>query len=777
MHNNIRHRRNKNRRALSFSIFKSNKGFAFGLLALYIFGTILIVVTGLSPDSVKQSFTNFFNDYGVPQATMATSVCNFDQKDLDSIENIEAYQGNIALDSVVKLNDGTLKQFRIFAYEDNEIQKPYFYKRIDYENSQPSVWITKYLAQWANIDVGEDLEINTSSGFKSFKVGAIITITESISSNYDNCSWNEDYDFGYMFIPRDIFDETFHTNNLSNYWKFNFSEGLSEDEKRSTLDEIKNVFGDKVKTAEIYEDSKAFSSFNSTMDALAATCSVFPLCVFIIMLFCSSLFLFQIVNNQRKKIGLLRALGYTPKNITNYFLRFIVVVCLISVVIGFGIGFYISTLAIASYQDSYSIPEMVYVFSPSCFVFLFVLILTGVLSCIFAARGITRVDPSEACEAAFVTSVPYEFKIGVFKNFGVFNKITIAKMLKNKRRLILTSISISACIVLSFASIASYCSKTECLRFIFEDRYHYDLLAYMDPDSNFYDEVSKLDDVDKIEPIIRFEDNFSYEDEYYTFQVNAVPENSELICIFDQNMNRVNPVDGIVIDEYSANVLKAKPGDIYTLLDKDISIDNIFRLYSNPINYVSFQTAKEFGYDKYNACAIKLKTSVSENDFFNQIYDISGFEYLKFLDHQKIVKEKQQIPLDMVFDAIIAIALMIGMIIVLNMVVIIVNERKFEYSTLLALGVEKSRFLKLTTLEYSIQYLIAALISAFVGPALSQIVLDSMSEHLQDFAFVHIPYIYLLSYGLSLTFIIAGIIYTMRKIKKLNPAVELNIRG
>lgn len=579
-------------------------------------------------------------------------------------------------------------------------------------------------------------------------------------------------------MPREVLDNNFGTYNLANYHVFSFKDGISVEDKRNALNEAKNIIGENnIKTCEIYEDSKAKSTFDANMDSLASACSVFPVATYIIMLICSCLFLFQIINNQRKKIGLLRALGYTPRSITNHFLRFVTVLTLASLILGSACGVYLSTYIVETYRAMYNVPDVAYVLSPVCIVLLLILLLTAIISCIIAARGVTKVDPGEACEGSYVTSSPYKFKLPIFNKINVFSKITFAKMLKNKRRFLLTSISIAACIVLCFSSISAYSSKAEALRFTFENRYDYDLLAFMNEDSNFYDKVSEIDGVSKVVPIIKFSDDFNHGKESYDIQINYVPENNELIKIFDKNMNEVYPADGVVVDEYTVDVLSKNVGDSFTILEKDLNIDNVFRLYNNPIQYINLQTAKSLGYDKYNACAIKLNSGVDTNEFFLKIHDLDGFEYLKFLDHQRIVKISNQRPLDLVFDSLIVLSILIGMIIVLNMVVIIVNERKFEYSTLLALGVEKSRFLKLTIFEYTAQYITAAIIAVLPAYFLSDIVLESMSEHLQDFPFVNLPFSYFGAYCLCLIFIVAGIVYTMIKIKKINPALELNLRG
>ena len=111
-------------------------------------------------------------------------------------------------------------------------------------------------------------------------------------------------------MPRADFDSVFHTNNLSNWRSFLFDEGLSVEQKDKAIDKACELLGNNVQSSEIYERSKAKVIFDANVDSLSSTCNIFPYVIFIILLVCASLFLNQIINNQRKKIGLLRGLGY-----------------------------------------------------------------------------------------------------------------------------------------------------------------------------------------------------------------------------------------------------------------------------------------------------------------------------------------------------------------------------------------------------------------------------------------------------------------------------------
>lgn len=383
------------------------------------------------------------------------------------------------------------------------------------------------------------------------------------------------------------------------------------------------------------------------------------------------------------------ALGYTKRRIVNYFLNYLVAIILIAIVIGSIIAVFVSSFSMKSYQDLYDVPNMIYVLSPRCYIILFIMFLTGFLSCIWAARGITKIDPSEAYESSHVVSEPYKFKLGVFKKLNSITKFCLAKIFSKKGRTIATSLSISASMILTFCSITAFFAKADGLNYVANERYKYDYLASFDGNDNFIDQVKNMDGVLEVEPVSYILDTIDYHGMPLDIQIHSVKEGSSLIKIQDENKNDIYPSDGVIMEEFIARDLNLKPGDSVTLAGTTLKINDTAREYMNMIQYVSHDNISKMGQAKPNACVFTVDKSMNSNQVLAKISDIDGFGHLKIKDHQIAMKAESEASLDVVFYGLIFLAVFIGLIIIFNMIVIVVNERKFEYATLIALGAEK----------------------------------------------------------------------------------------
>lgn len=766
----------KNTLTLCFSIFKGNKGFSIGLLLLFFFGATLIVMSSILPATIINSLNRFLDDYNMSQANIVTEPISVDVNGFDtSIEGVKSIESQMVLDTFVKISENEQKAMRIFTIEDDGFRKYYFNEKIDANDGEKTVWVTSYFANVLNIHAGDMLEVKLPYGFEKIKISSIVSSPESISCCFDDTFWCEDYDFGHIFMSRADFEDLYKIKGLSNSRSFLFDEGISVEKKDKAINKACEILGNNVVSSEIYERSKAKNIIDSNMDSLRQACDLFPYMTFAVLIICSYLFLYQTINNQRKKIGLLRALGYTSRKVMMIYVVYILVITTISVILGIIAGVIFNGYVIEEYKLIFSIPKTYYLIPHKTYLLLIVLFTTGVISCLFSSRSITKIDPSEAYSSNVVTTMPYKFKSPLFKHMNVFTKIAISKIFKNKKRLLMLSTSVAACIILSYMSIACIHSKNASNDATFGNRLNYDLLVYFD-DENICDEILSMNEVSKIQKSIVFTESLFLNDKDLNLQYNAIFDDSEMVAPKNIKGERVYPEDGIVMEQFVADYFGLKIGDKINVSGVDLKINDIACEYVNYIEYISYQTAHELGFTNSNAAFICLNDNVDTNVVFNRISEMDGFKYMKFLKHQQYIKMENQRALDLVYYAIIFMSIFIGLIIIVNMVVISVRERKFEYGTLLALGTDNSKFVSMIFIENLLQYIFASFIAFIPCYFLADLVLNSMASAQQDFPFVDIFNVYIESFTLALIYIIVGVIYTLIRIRKINPAITLNIR-
>ncbi len=497
-------------------------------------------------------------------------------------------------------------------------------------------------------------------------------------------------------MSRKDFEDLYGISGYSNTRSFMFKDGISIEEKDEAISKASELLGDEVKSSEIYERSKAKTIFESNIASLSQACELFPYIIFIILLICSSLFLYQTIYNQKRKIGLLRALGYSSQKVIRIYILYIILIMLISIALGILVASFFNNYVISEYESVFSIPNRITPAPIKTVVMLSIMFIFGVLACVNSSTGIAKIDPSEAYSSSATTTKPYKFKSPLFKRMKPFNKISVSKVFKRKRRLVVLSLSLSACLILTFTGLSCIHSKEASFDATFGSRLKYDLLIYLDKDS-IIDEVKNLEEVQTVEPSIVFTDRFYANDKDLTLQYNAINDNSTLVVPHDINGNRVYSGDGMVMEQFILDYFNLSVGDYIKVNGEDVKINSVACEYVYYSQYINFETAKRMGHPDINAAFIKLANGANEDEVFKKIADMDGFKYMKFLDHQQLVKADNQQALDLVYYAIIFLSIIIGLIIVINMVALSLNERRFEYGTLLALGTSLFKFRTMVT--------------------------------------------------------------------------------
>lgn len=763
----------KNTFKLSLSVFRSNMGFSIGLLLLYFFCSTLIAMTCILPISVQTSINNFLHDYNVSQATIITNPMQKDVEGLDtSIKGVSNIDSQMTIDVSIDVNNNIQKQMRIFSTNKDSFHKFDYYEQSDDLYEENSAWMSSYIASVLGCHVGDHIKINFQGISKDVKISAIVFSPESTSCIYDDTYWQEDKDFGYLYITEQNLENLFGIKDIYNLRTFLFDNDCSLETKEEALSKAENILGDKVASSELFEKSKAKNVIDQNLQALEDACGAFPLIIFIVAIVCAFLFIFQIIRNNRKKIGLLRALGYTSSYILIIYILYTIAVSVTSIFIGSFCGMYFSNFIINVFKVNFSIPNVSFVLSSKFYLFILLLLATSIFACFVGSREIFNIDPSEAYSDSVITQKPYKFKTKFFLKLNPFYKIILAKILKHKLRFVIFSICISSCIILCFAGIAAMHSKAKSNVALFDYRLNYDLLVNIDNET-IINKISSLDEVESLEKSIVFTDNSQDNKILLTF--TALDKDSKLVIPYDINFNVVRPANGVVIDSYIAKLFNLGIGDSIKIKDRNIIIDKIACGFEYFSQYISFDTAKNLGYSNINTLYIKLKPNTDSQDVFNKIKDMDGFKYMKFLDHQKETRIKSQASLDYTFLAVIFIAITIGIIIIFNMVSISINERKKEYATLLALGTTFSKFRRMVILENALQYITAVVFSSLPAYFMGNLILSTMSSTQKVYPFVDVLNVYVESFLVALICILAGIIITLNKIRNINLATDLNI--
>lgn len=205
----------------------------------------------------------------------------------------------------------------------------------------------------------------------------------------------DDRRFGIVWIGHDAAAAAFDMDGAFNHVALGLTPGARAEAVIDALDHILAPYGGTGAQTRARQISNAF--LQSELDQLAAIAVVLPPVFFVVSAFLVNMVMGRLIALERAQIGLLKAVGYTRREVGWHYFKLAALIGLTGVVIGWGAGAWLAGQMAAIYAQFFSFPFLVYVPSPGAFVLSGVLgVGTVLLGAMRAVRAALALSPAEA---------------------------------------------------------------------------------------------------------------------------------------------------------------------------------------------------------------------------------------------------------------------------------------------------------------------------------------------------------------------------------------------
>lgn len=789
------------------SIIKSNKGFSVGLLLLFMALTFSVCSLQTVTPSMRASVDKFNNNYHAPDAWFVTKpVADIKNLDLEDIDNIESTEPGLVCDVKCVTDRDDVFSLRAFSIQEEGFREYYKSETAEVPDGMPRVWMTRYFAKNNNIKAGDILKIKSGKEYKEFFVEAIVSLPEAIVCVRDDISWYGYSDFCYIYMDKAELESVFAGSqqhfstksyaqaagelefmkdmplqrDVSNFLSFRFKEGLTEKERQDTFDEIRSSLKDIEESGELFETSIMNKEFQDGIDRTQKICDVLPGLIYIIGILFSYLFIVQVINNQRKNIGLLKALGYSNAAVLRVFLSYSILICFLGMLLSLPFSAASISFIFEVVKERYSLPEMIFSVDITMIAGkLLCMPAVAVLACLFETRSITKVDPAEAYgDMADISTKPVPGWLARLKTSSIL-KTQLVSLHRNRKSLWMSAFALAGSIALLFFAFAYYISTNMQEPAVFGDngRYQYDYIVNQEPGSDFRNSALSVLGVANAEHVTAFKDDIRSEHaEFKDVLINAIDDDGDLIVPRDRGGDRVCHGDGIILDDYLARQLNVKTGDTVTVGDMDLTVNGIAFEVKNCIQYISYDTASAMGKGDPNQVVIKTDGSKAESDIKKELTDLPGYLSTITLENQhKDLINAIGLTKTIVYITV-ACSVLLSVIIVFNMVILSVNKRKREFAVMNSLGVPMKKMFVISAVENLARYFASLIIGLPAGILLPILFFDSFSSITTNFPVVYLTEISVICAVISIGYAASGVLITLKKIRDIDPAIVLNTR-
>ena len=752
------------------------------------FGCGILIGMRNAYHSLNENVTSLIEECGYPdlyaqmiEDTSASYLSFLDQEYYDFM-GIEKAEYRVTYTTTFTLGENTYSG-RLIGYSEDSLLKHHL---VSGELKEGNVRIEYYFSQTNNINIGDVITAKMPNGKTlEYKIDATIVSPETSNVKADPYSVSSTRDFAYIYVPKETLDKNSKTKHF-NEILYDYKDG-EEKSIEETIDSLKEYvkqknisitdeqikqLRNKIAYATTYEESEVITYYGDVLRGINLITLLAPAVFFLVVLIVTALFLFQIVKQCRKDIGIMRALGESKKSISLVFLSLGSIIGVLSWLIGLGVGTIFTILANGAYGGALKLfPQALTLYPAPILISLGLIVFVTIVTAFFASLSISKIKPVEAMKALPPSNneTPLLTRT-LFKKTPIALKVTISQTLRNLKRYILSGVCLLASGMLIFFAFSIMESKNTMMDQLFNARLNYDIQVYFDdmPSDNEIETSFPSDDTNiTARTLIKYlpsEMTNTKNDKKTTALINGIKADQDLVRIVSDYNNFI-PISehGIILSSYHAYLLDAEIGDIIKANDVELEVTAISNEYMYQVSYTNF--------DEYNpeyARGSLLVKVNNQDEFFEKYKDTKHVTYISRTDTLHHEFNDKLSAFEISGGLLTAMAIVVGFMIVFNMMQTNLKEQKRSFATMRTLGYQRSQISNANLVTSLFQFLVAMCFAIPIGVLMSKYLLQAVSIPSQIFPFPLTWIMYVFSILLVLAFLLISHYIVMGMMKKWN---------
>ena len=446
-------------------------------------------------------------------------------------------------------------------------------------------------------------------------------------------------------------------------------------------------------------DNSGYVNYKEDTIKVEAIAKVLPVFFILVVMLMTSNTLTRLIEEERTEMGILESNGYSKSSIVLSYLLYVFISGLLGLAIGLTIGYsIIPKVVYGVFLSRYYVPKLITVVSPLPFslVFVVTLLLLTVVTIISCYRELREV-PAELLRPKAPKDgkkVLLENNKFIWNKLSFMWKVTVRNIFRYKKRIIMTILGVAGCTALLLTGMGLNDSINTISKVQYDEIIKYDAIYVLgDPVEKIDDELNKLFKKNNISNPLLINQSaytFSYDNKIGDVYL-VVPSDEEKIYDYvnleDEKSNKILfDDDGVIITEQLANLLNVSVGDTISIRNSD---NELFLLYVSGItqNYVSHYIYINKVY--YNEIFGDLSyNSIIANGEMNSKEVLTDYNILMSSYTKDIVGSFDSFVKGMnkIIVMIIVCACILALVVLYNLTIINVSERKREIATLKVLG-------------------------------------------------------------------------------------------
>ncbi|MFC7704445.1 ABC transporter permease [Plastorhodobacter daqingensis] len=371
--------------------------------------------------------------------------------------------------------------------------------------------------------------------------------------------------FGILWLPRSGLESAFDLRGAVSDVIVKLAPGASETRVIDALDLLLRPYGGTGATGR--EDQISHAFLNAEIDQIGAMAKVLPPVFLLVAAMLVNMTLTRLVTLEREQIGLLKAMGYGRRAISQHYLEFVFMIALVGIVIGCMAGAWLGAGLAQLYARFFSFPFLLFSRDPQIYATAALVTLASAgLGALRAVHSVAKLPPA----VAMAPPAPPDYRhsrSGLARRLGLRQRdvMTLRHLGHWPLRTASSVLGVAMAVAILMGSLWSFGSIDHMIDVTFSRAERHDVQIVFAAASApaALQNARALPGVLAAEPFRTVPARISHRNLSRRISISGKPPDARLSRLLAPDLRPMEPpADGLILSDALADLLQVRPGDL-----------------------------------------------------------------------------------------------------------------------------------------------------------------------------------------------------------------------
>ncbi len=766
---------------------RNNKGQYIAVIIVVVLGITIYNAISMSFQNLNSAIEGYYEEYRLPDLFIRFNNAPEDVVNIvKKTDGVSSAQGRLVLDVPMEIPDYENRiRARVVSVplcNDDALN------RLHLEEGQYISWdyrdralLEKLFMEFHGLNIGDSIyPIIDGKKMELRILGKAISpeYIYAVPSAQEMMPDNER--FTILYMEHDFLQQISGYGGMVNEVVIKLKDGSQAGEIKKELERRLKGYG--LLSINTREDEVSYAMMETELNALQAIGFAYPAIFLIIASIVIYMLLIRLVDNQRKQIGILMALGFTKAALLFHYIGYALFVGFAGTILGSLIGAQMAKGLARFYLKFFNVPMYGVKIYPGVAVIGF---LMGITFCATAgyngAKRVLNIAPAEAMRP--ITPVKGdkwwgERVLPLLAGLGIPWRLTFRNMWRNKKRTLFALTAIAMVVGLMISILTMLDSMDHLFDKAFGEALSYDykinFTGYVHRD--VIKELGEFEEIIYAEPIIEYPVRFNKGWKEEDAMVTGLNRNSSVYKLFDTKGNRTDvPREGILLTEGLAESLGVKVGDVLTIeglgqpgTKKQINVKGTVEQFLGDSGFMELGALNALLGEGATVKGALVKLRHNSEGFLRVIEGMPKVQSVKGPDDM-VKQYNEYIGLIHAYiGVIVTLGCIMGFAIIYNITTINIMERKRELASLRTIGFTARQVAELIFNENIAVSTMGLIVGMPLGMFMGMQILKLVPKDLMTLPLVMFPKTYILAAATVVLFVALAQLANRRRIFRMD---------